>query len=199
MATETNDQAEINCSESHTREQAITQIADFIIDNETWMLTTCGSDHVIRSRPMLNVNEKFDGDLYLFANKNDELIRSINENPQSNIVISEPGNARYVSVTGQAKQIDDLKKLELLWNERCSAWFGCQKPDETIAVIRFDVNAAEYWDASQNIFSRIGNFFGGSTTPSMDNVEHSVVQWNQNGSPISEALLNDTRNPISSK
>ncbi|GEM_PF-960461 len=173
------------------RQQAISQIADFIMDNSTWMLTTSGSDHVIRSRPMLNVNEKFDGELYLFTKTNDNMVCSINENPQSNIVISEPNNHRYVSVTGKAKHINDAKKLELLWNDRCRKWFGLEQPDESIAVIRFDVDAAEYWDTSQNLFGRIGNFFSGSV-PSMDNVKHSVVEWNPNGS-ISETSLSQKR------
>jgi hypothetical protein len=45
-------------------------------------------------------------------------------------------------------------------------------------MIRFDVQSAKYWDTSQNIFRRISNFFNGST-PSLDNVEHSAVEWNQ--------------------
>lgn len=166
------------------RNEAIDQITNFIVENDTWMLTTCGSDRVIKTRPMLNVNETFDGDLYLFANQDDELLESIEANPQANLVIAEPGNGRYVSLIGKAKQADDAGKLELLWSDRCKIWFEMDSPDESIALVKFDVASAEYWDSSGNVIGRINNFFTHSCEPSIDNVEHSVVEWTRGKSSV---------------
>jgi general stress protein 26 len=159
------------------REEAIAQISDFIVQNETWMLSTSSDEGVIRSRPMLNVNKTFDGELYLLVNNGDQLLQEVKENRQASIAISEPGKSHYVSITGTAEQIDDAKKAELLWNDDCKKWFGAESPVEVITVVRFDVASAEYWDASKNLINQFTEFFSASKTESLSDVTHKVIDW----------------------
>lgn len=176
------------------RGEAIAQATAFIVENETWMLTTCGSDHIIRSRPMLNVNQSFDGDLYLFACSDHKFLASLGENPQVNIVICEPSNRRYASITGKAQTIDNPKKSELLWNERCSEYFGAEKPGSDISLVEIDVDDVEYWDASQTMMSKLGKLFRMTSTGlSEADVDHQKVDWSQDNHPISESLLDHHR------
>jgi general stress protein 26 len=162
------------------RDEVILQATTFIVENETWMLTTCGADHIIRSRPMLNVNQSFTGDVYMFTHKDDLIFRSLIENPQVNIVISEPANKRYASITGKARKVDDPKKSELLWDDRCAEYFQIEKPDSDISLVKIDVEDVEYWDASQTIMTKLGKFFQMTSAGlSEADFDHQKVDWSQ--------------------
>ncbi len=172
------------------RDNAISQASDFIIENKTWMLSTCGSDHVIRSRPMLNINEVFNGDLYFFVRQDDKVLRTICENPQVNIVISEPSNQRYASITGKAHASDDSKKSELLWNQQCVDWFESENPGDMAALIRVDVDDIEFWDSHQLMLSRFGKLLTAAGPGLSENdIEHQKIDWRGGRHPVTNWLL----------
>ena len=160
-----------------SRSTVIANLAELVANNETALLVTCGSDHVIRSRPMLNVNERFEGELYFLTHSGDDLVRAIKDNPRTNVSIAEP--ASYASITGSAEVKSNMKKAELLWNERCTQWFGMEKPSDKIVVIKIDVEDAEYWDQNQSLGYRFAGLFQTLTggRPSQMDVSHEKVGW----------------------
>lgn len=164
-------------NETSSREVIIAKLTQIIVDNTTAMLATSGVDHVIRSRPMVNINKQFDGDLYFLHDTETSTCR-VDENPQVNVIISEPANGRFASLTGTAELFRDPKKTELLWNHDCEQYFGMSKPSDTIEVIKIDVQDAEYWDHNESLarrFTRLVKRITGST-PSLD-VQHDKVDW----------------------
>ncbi len=182
--------------ESKTRDEAIKQLTEFITSNRVWMLTTAGSDHIIRSRPMLNVNKHFEGDLYLLVDKQDSVFRAINENPQVNLTISEPSNGRFASIVGKAKAMENDKKVELIWDQACEDWFETDKPGHNLKLVRVDVTSVDYWDATPSLMQRVSNFFRlwRDTVPAESDVDRQKVTWSHTSNPpddhsVSASLL----------
>ncbi|HEY7464221.1 MAG TPA: pyridoxamine 5'-phosphate oxidase family protein [Candidatus Limnocylindria bacterium] len=110
------------------------------------MMTTIDADGSLRSRPMWTQGDTFDGSLWFFsaddAPKADELAR----NPQVGLSYAAPDKDLYVSVSGRAKVVRDREKIDELWNTFAEAWFPDGTDDPHLALIRVDVDHAQYWE-----------------------------------------------------
>ncbi|MEM9941243.1 MAG: pyridoxamine 5'-phosphate oxidase family protein [Planctomycetota bacterium] len=155
------------------RKQVIDVLTQMIAENHTAMLVTSGGDHIIRSRPMVNVNERFDGELNFIAAADGEICRSLFENPRCNISISEPTVGNFVSLTGTASVEDNPKKLELIWNSACKRWFDSDSPPDNLRLIKVDVEEGELWNQDLSLSSRISSLLNlkGAT------IDHATVGW----------------------
>jgi general stress protein 26 len=110
------------------------------------MMTTVEADGSLRSRPMWTQGDTFDGSLWFFtaddAPKADELAR----NPQICLSYAAPDKDVYVSVSGRGEVVHDQAKIEELWNTFAEAWFPEGTDDPHLALIRVDVDHAQYWE-----------------------------------------------------
>lgn len=68
-------------TEDSERHEAIDHLSKLICDIPVAMLTTSAPDHTLRGRPMVNVNTKFDGDLWFFTHDEDPKTREVQGNP----------------------------------------------------------------------------------------------------------------------
>ncbi len=53
---------------------------------------------------------------------------------------------KFVALSGTARLVSDRAKIEELWKETWKVWFPKGKTDPAIALIRVDVDDAEFWD-----------------------------------------------------
>lgn len=110
------------------------------------MMTTIDEDGSLRSRPMWTQGDTFDGSLWFFtaddAPKAHELARS----PQIGLSYAAPDKDLFVSVSGRAEVVHDRAKIEELWNPFAEAWFPEGTDDPHLALIRVDVDHAQYWE-----------------------------------------------------
>ena len=110
------------------------------------MMTTVDEDGSLRSRPMWTQGDTFDGSLWFFsaddAPKAEELARS----PQVGLSYAAPDKDLYVSVSGRAELVHDRAKIEELWNAFAEAWFPEGTDDPHLALLRIDVDHAQYWE-----------------------------------------------------
>ena len=67
--------------------------------------------------------------------------------PKVKLSFADPDNQRYVSVSGTAQLIRDQKKIEELWKPEFKIWFPEGKDDPEIALLRVNLEKAEYWDS----------------------------------------------------
>jgi general stress protein 26 len=110
------------------------------------MLTTTGKDGSLHSRPMMTSQVEFDGNLWFIARTNAGLAEEINGNPRVSVTYANPKGDRYISLTGRASFVRDLDKIKDLWSGKHKAWFPEGKKDPSLALLRVDVQGAEYWD-----------------------------------------------------
>lgn len=128
-----------------SRTEAIEKLKTLIEDIDFCMLTTISGGH-LRSRPMSTQQFEFDGDLWFFTSDNTHKVEEIKADDRVNVAYSEPGNDRYVSVSGRASVVRDRAKIEELWSPVLKAWFPEGLEDPTLCLLKIAVEEAEYWD-----------------------------------------------------
>ena len=134
-------------SDSTTQSDDVKKLEKLIKDMKFAMLTTACSDGSLRSRPMATQMPEFDGTIWFFTSDDEPKVREIRANPNVNVSYADPDKNNYVSVSGRASLVKDKAKAKELWNVFYRAWFPEGLDDPKLALIRVDVDHAEYWDS----------------------------------------------------
>lgn len=132
------------------RQASIQKLNSLIKDIKFAMMTTVEADGTLRSRPMATQQAPFDGDLYFFTYGNSPKVEEAQQHHNVNLSYANPDDNAYVSISGTAQLLRDRAKMEQLWNPIYKAWFpkGLDEPD--IALLKVNVEQAEYWDSTNN-------------------------------------------------
>jgi general stress protein 26 len=124
------------------------KLFEMIKDVETAMMTTVDDDGALRSRPMGNQQtDAFDGVLWFFTRASSHKVLEVQETDEVNVAYASPGKHTYVSVSGRARLVRDRSKARQLWSSSLKTWFPDGLDDPDLALLRVDVEKAEYWDA----------------------------------------------------
>lgn len=67
--------------------------------------------------------------------------------PKVNVSFADTDNQRYASVSGTGELVRDQQKIEELWKPEFKIWFPKGKDDPEIALLKVNVEKAEYWDS----------------------------------------------------
>jgi general stress protein 26 len=126
--------------------QPDTKLRDLLDEFGVGMLVTRAADGSLRARPMALAEAEPDGTLWFatdrHSGKMDELERD------GNVVVTLQSKAKFVSLSGTARGVDDRAKLSSLWKAEWKVWFPGGKDDPNITLLRVDGTAGEYWDNS---------------------------------------------------
>jgi general stress protein 26 len=163
---------------SASRRKGLDLLGSLIADIPVAMLTTCAPDHSLHTRPMLNINSGFDGDIWIFTHAEDPKVQEIVGNPQVSLSFSDPSSNRYVCVSGLAELVRDRKRAESLWTESCEQWFPKGLDDPGLALLRIDVRRAEYWDEKSSRMHAIRGLFRDRG----DARAHEKFEWKEDSS-----------------
>jgi general stress protein 26 len=105
-----------------------------------------------RARPMSIIDR--DGDrLWFLTDREAAWVKALPESEYVAVVISDPDDSLYVSLTGQAGFTDDRETLERLWAKPMEAWFD-GVDDPKLVALHVDVTDGEYWDGPDSGISR---------------------------------------------
>jgi general stress protein 26 len=110
------------------REENHEKIWSLIKDARVAMLTTTRNGRLY-SRPMVASQKHFDGTLWFFTRKSSPKVDEVAGHHEVNVA--------YAS----AEAIDEH------WNQFVATWFPDGKDDPDLALLRVDIDTAEYWDA----------------------------------------------------
>ena len=139
------------------RNEGIKKLADLINDIKFAMLTTVEADGSLHSRPMATQQVEFDGDLWFFTGASAHKVHDIEQNPQVNVAFANPDDQSYVSMSGRAHLVLNRQKAEELWNPFYRTWFPDGLDDPDLALLKINVESAEYWDSPS---SAVVHLFG---------------------------------------
>jgi len=143
--------------EQKSHDENIRKLRDLIKDIKVAMLTTLEPDGSLHARPMMTQDTEFDGTLWFFTGLSSAKIDEIQQDRHVNVSYAEPAKQTYVSVSGTARVSRDQAKMKELWTPLHKAWFPKGLDDPDIALLRVDVEKAEYWDApSSKLVQLIG-------------------------------------------
>jgi general stress protein 26 len=112
------------------------------------MLTTRNGENLLHSRPMATLQAEDEGALWFFTGRSTLKAREIAADPHVNLAYADGGHDTFVSVAGEARLVDDRAKAEELWNPLMKAWFPQGLDDPDLALMRVEVEEAEYWDTA---------------------------------------------------
>lgn len=153
------------------------KLTELIKDISIAMLTTVTSDGSLRSRPMATQDLPFDGDLWFFTSDDSGKTDEIAREHEVNLAYSDPKNQKYVSLSGTAQVVRDYDKARQLWKPFYKTWFPGGLEDPHLALLRVQVNTAEYWDMPS---SKMVHLFGWAKsaltgTPPKDIGDHAQI------------------------
>jgi general stress protein 26 len=129
-----------------TNDDDVKKLAKMIKDIDIAMMTTTADDGSLRSRPMSTQKTDFDGQLWFFTDGESGKVFEIQHDRHVNLSYADPSSSRYVSVSGRAGLVRDKAKIKELWTPAMKAWFPDGVDDPKVALLRVDVEQAEYWD-----------------------------------------------------
>lgn len=144
-------------NDPHAQSDDIAKLAGLIKDVRIAMLTTVDDEGRLRSRPMATQQAPFDGTLWFFTEKATPKVDEVRQEANVNVVYAAPDDNRYVSVSGRARLVTDRQKIDELWHPVLKAWFPEGKDDPNLALLRVEVEKAEYWDSPS---SKVVQLFG---------------------------------------
>lgn len=160
-----------------TRTESIEKLKKLIEDIDFCMLTTIEGDR-LKSRPMSTQQFEFDGDLWFFSSENTHKVDDIKNDPRVNVAYSQPGEDRYVSVSGRAEVVRDRAKIEELWSPVLKAWFPEGLDDPSLCLLKVAVDEAEYWDTpSGKIVQLVGFVKALATGQEMEVGDHARISF----------------------
>ncbi|MBS0480142.1 MAG: pyridoxamine 5'-phosphate oxidase family protein [Proteobacteria bacterium] len=84
------------------------------------------------------------------------------------------GHDFFACLVGTARIDNDFGLIGKLWNQQVEAWFPGGKDDPNLALLRFDVDDAEMWEADLSIAGKVKMLFGG-TIDAGDEGSHARV------------------------
>ena len=130
------------------RETDLEKLRTMVKDIDFCMLTTVDENGDPHSRPMSS-NGDIDpnGDIWFFTGASSLKVSEISKLPKVNVSFADPDNQHYVSITGTAELVRDPKKIAELWRPEFKMWFPEGKNDPEVALLKVNLEKAEYWDS----------------------------------------------------
>ena len=133
---------------TQTRENDLEKLRELVKDIDFCMLTTVDEGGDLHSRPMSsNGDIDADGDIWFFTSASSHKVSEIEKRPKVNVSFADPDNQRYISVSGTAQLVRDREKIDELWRPEFKIWFPEGKDDPEVALLRVNLEKAEYWDS----------------------------------------------------
>lgn len=153
---------------------------NLIKDIKFGMLTHRHSSGMLHAHPLTTQNRSLDehNELYFFISKNGELYERLLTDGEVNVSYADPGDDSYVSLSGQARFIDDTTQKEALWNAMSKAWFPGGPTDPDLALLAVRIRHAEYWDVDESKMVQLFKMAKAAITgePPQDMGEHKELK-----------------------
>lgn len=72
------------------------------------------------------------------------------------------GHDFFACLSGNARLDNDPAMIDRLWNKQVEAWFPEGKNDPNLALLRFDIDDAEFWETDLSVAGKVKMLFGGT-------------------------------------
>lgn len=85
------------------------------------------------------------------------------------------GHDYFACLSGTISISNDPAMIDKLWSKQVEAWFPGGKSDPDLALLKFDIESAELWEADMSLAGKLKMIFGGRIDPE-DEGSHAVVR-----------------------
>lgn len=142
-------------AEDHDNE--IEKIAELMKGIKFAMLTTVEENGRLHSRPMATQSVEFDGDLWFFTRNESPKAWEVESHRQVSVTFADPEKSKFLAASGTASISHDREKMKELWTPVLKVFFPDGVDDPQLALLRVNVERAEYWDSAPTAIGRIFN------------------------------------------
>ena len=105
--------------------------------------------HGMKACPMQIVQDSFDEKIWFFTHYDSEKSKIISQSHEVCLTF-EKNSGFYISLSGQARVIQDKALIQELWSPTVETWFPKGQSSNDVALIEIDKISGEYWDAEIN-------------------------------------------------
>lgn len=99
------------------------------------------------SRPMTMQEIEAGQTIWFFAGRDSRLVQNIGNEAPVNVSVVDHDDSLFVSVAGRARLVEDKAKAKALFNAFALAWFPGGANDANLALVKVEIESAEYWDS----------------------------------------------------
>lgn len=75
------------------------------------------------------------------------------------------GHDYFACLSGTAQIDGNPALIDKLWSKQVESWFPGGKADPNLALLRFDIDDAELWEADMSLSGKLKMIFGGEIKP----------------------------------
>jgi general stress protein 26 len=125
-------------------------LRDRVKDVKFGMFTTQDATGTLTSRPLTLQQLDDEGNIWFFVSDQEAFTGELAGHPSVNVSFADVDDHLYVSVSGRAELLRDRAKAEELWNPAVKAWFPQGLDDPHLALLRVQLQSAEYWDTANS-------------------------------------------------
>jgi general stress protein 26 len=125
------------------------KIWNLIKDIKTGMLTTRHGEE-LRSRPMVLVQDEYDGKLWFYTDLDSEKVFELESDNDVCVSFADPDNHVYVSLMGVGQAVQDKSLIDKYWNPFVAAWFPEGKDAPNVGMVEIKVEKGEHWNSDSS-------------------------------------------------
>ena len=136
----------------HHDSAAYNNLWTLIKDIRFGMLTHRTATGMLHAHPLTTQNKHLDdnAELYFFISRSGELYERLLTDGEVNVAYADPGKDSYVSISGQARFVENQALKDTLWSPMAQAWFPGGSTDTDLALLSVRIRHAEYWDVKES-------------------------------------------------
>lgn len=111
------------------------------------LLTTVNLDGGFHTRPVQTMQVEADGTLWFFTDWSSPKADELSHDLRVSLGYADPARNVYAAIAGSGTLSRDPQKAKALWSVEQRAYYPAGPPDERLALLRVDIERAEYWIA----------------------------------------------------
>jgi general stress protein 26 len=123
------------------------KLGQLIRDIGVALLTTMDRDGLFHTRPVQTLQVEGDQALWFFTDWSSSKVDEINHDVRVSLGYADPAKNVYCAVSGLGRLLRDIQKAKQLWSMEQRAYYPDGPEDERLALLRVQIEHAEYWIA----------------------------------------------------
>ncbi len=144
-------------SDSISSNNGRTQLWELIHGIRFAMFVTRHGNGHLHARPMTTQNRELGDDdtLWFFMSRSGDPVDDLAAEPVVNLSYADTSHDRFVSVSGQARVVQNTAKVKELWSKLAQAWFPGGVDDPNLALIEVKIVHAHYWNVTESKITQL--------------------------------------------
>ncbi len=134
-------------SESHSKPGDLAMLGRLIRDIRVGLLTTMDRGGRFHTRPVETLRLEADRTLWFFTDWSSPKADELQHDLRLSVGYADPTRHVYVAVSGSGSLFRDVQKARELWTLEQRAYYPKGPEDERLALLRVQIERAEYWIA----------------------------------------------------